>query len=514
MNSIPSPALRGLSLRSILPDATPFKTDDLMVRSCCGSWAECQAGDLFVAIVDADTDGHDHVQQAIINGAQGIVTERLLAIDAPQFIVDDTRKALGKICQALAGDPSSLITTIGVGGTDGKTVTSELISRVISVAGGQVTSSTSLWPKGKPFLPPEASSDDSSARIAKWLANSVMDRASHAVLEINAQTIAAQHLHGSAFDILVVTNIRRDESAFERLDQTYQKLQARVLEYLKPQGMAVLNADDPNSQRLLDELQVPALTFGINQAAEISAKIIERTLYDQTFVISAGHESIVVSTQMIGVQHVYNCLAATAVGLILGLELTTIAKGLEAVGQIPGRLEAVHCGQNFNVLIDVATRSTPIATAIHTASQHCGGPLWVLASVDDQISQQEAERLGNILDKIANQVVLAPRSSEVTANFEPFHKVLDGFASQTKVRTMLNRCRGIEWLLQNCPADGTVLILGAGDRPIAQIENGERAITDRDVCIAWLEDRISFCSPPPPGQSMIFNIDDYRKKRR
>ncbi len=513
MNSIPSPALRGLSLRSILPDATPFKTDDLLVRSCCGSWAECQSGDLFVAIVEADTDGHDHAQQAISNGAQGIVTERLLAIDAPQFIVEDTRKALGTICQALAGDPSSLLTTIGVAGTDGKTITSELISRVIAVAGGQVTASTSLWPKDKAFVPPDSQPNDSSARIAKWMANSVMDRASHSVLEINSQTIAAQQLHGTSFDILVITNIRRDETNFARLDQTYQQLQTRVLEYLKPQGMAVLNADDPNSQRLIDELQVPALTFGINQAAEISAKIIERTLYDQTFVITTGHESIVVSTQMIGVQHVYNCLAATAVGLVLGLELTTIAKGLEAVGQLAGRLEAVHCGQSFNVLVDAATRSTPIATAIHAARQHCGGPLWVLASVGVQISSQEAERLGNILDKTTDHVVLAPHSSAVASDFEPFHRVLDGFASQTKVRTMLNRCRGIEWLLENCPAGGTVLILGAGDRPIAQIENGERAITDRDVCQAWLEDRLSLLEPRQELPT-IFKIEDYRKKLR
>ena len=53
----------------------------------------------------------------------------------PQCIVSDTREAYGRICQALAGQPSSRLSTIGVSGSDGKTVTSHLIRSVLKESG-------------------------------------------------------------------------------------------------------------------------------------------------------------------------------------------------------------------------------------------------------------------------------------------------------------------------------------------------------------------------------------------
>ena len=513
MSPIPSPTAVGLSLKSLLPAAMTIKADDLIVRSCAGDLEHCQTGDLYVAVVTADEDGHEHAQLAADRGAIGIVTERLLAVDIPQFIVEDSRQALAIICQALAGHPAGLLTTIGVAGSNGKTVTSELISHMIRVAGGEVAKATTLE-KTKSFehlKSSPATQNGTSAKIANWMVNAVLDHASHTVLEVNSQMLAEQQLHGTAFDVLVLTNIRRDESQFERLDETYQQVQARALEYLKPNGMAVINADDPNSQALLDTLQVPALTYGINQAAEVTAKLIERTPYDQTFVITAGHESIVVQTQMIGIQHIYNCLAAATVGLTLGFELSEIARGLETTGQIPGRLESIRTEQSFRVLVDAAQRSTPIATAIHAARQHLGGPLWVLASIDEKMSAAEARRIGEILDKAADLVVLAPTNTHSSANYEPFHQVLDGVSDQTKFRTMLNRFRSIEWLLDNIPDEGTVLILGNGERLYSSGLQSRELVNDRRVCETWLYERQSFATAIPESPAAIYNIADYRR---
>ena len=113
----------GIDLKKILPQSNFIGGKPFQVQSCCGSWNEVQQNDLYVAIVDAENDGHDFAERAINRGASAVLTERLLAIDRPQCIVDDSRIAYGKICQALAGLPSRRAATIGVSGTDGKTVT-------------------------------------------------------------------------------------------------------------------------------------------------------------------------------------------------------------------------------------------------------------------------------------------------------------------------------------------------------------------------------------------------------
>src|SRR4030095_10920331 len=98
----------------------------------------------------------------------------------------------------------------------------------------------------------------------------------------------------------------------------------------------VLNADDPVSVKILDDLSRPALTFGMRGTSEITAQIIEQHINEQTFVLSAGDHAVGVRTSIVGDHHVYNCLAAATTALAYGIELTTIARGLEAVDRLPG----------------------------------------------------------------------------------------------------------------------------------------------------------------------------------
>ena len=115
------------------------------------------------------------------------------------------------------------------------------------------------------------------------------------------------------------------------------------------------------SAAYLRRLDGPVLTVGIQTAAEITAMPVEQCLSEQTFLLTAGSETVPVRTQMIGTHHIYNCLAAAAVGLAYGIELTTVVRGLESVGHVPGRLERIECGQPFGVFVDFA--HTPDALA-------------------------------------------------------------------------------------------------------------------------------------------------------
>ncbi len=128
-------AQSGISLRQLLPDGQFVGPRDVLVRSCCGHWSDCEPNDLFVAIVDSDSDGHDHVERAVAKGACGVVGERLMAVRSPQCIVEDTRQAYGRICHALAGQPATQLTSIGVTGSVGKTVTAHLIHSIFVAAG-------------------------------------------------------------------------------------------------------------------------------------------------------------------------------------------------------------------------------------------------------------------------------------------------------------------------------------------------------------------------------------------
>ena len=497
-----------IRLKEILPHSQFIGKADFQIRSCCSQWQECQNEDVYVAIVESDSDGHDFVREAVDRGAVAIVTERLLAVDRPQCIVPDSRLAFATICHALAGNPSQRVSTVGVAGSDGKTVTSHLIRGVFAAAGGEVGLISSIESRlgARRVLPPNE--DLNSAVLADQLASMVLSGCSHAVVEMPCEALARHSLAGVELDAAVVTNIRHDNMGFHGSKENYQRAATRLIEYLKPTGFAVLNADDPTTHYLLDQIETPVLTIAMKQQAEITAKLIERCNSEQTFLLSAGGESVAVRTSIIGDQHIYNCMAAAAVGLTSGIELAVIAKGLESVSSIAGRLERVECGQPFNVWIDSSRSPRQLATALQSVKRVTQGKLWCVCSTEDQQTSLHRKQMGEIVEKSAHHHVITQSVMQKQTDFEPTHQVLDGFERPATAHVIPDRFKAIEWALSQAQPNDAVVITGSGERPIARVGEQQWEVCDRDVCQAWLYDRSSWGDQD--SKPKIFNIDDYR----
>ncbi len=486
----PAQLHRGVvSLRETLPKAQFLSDRDVLASSCTADWRTCRSGDLFVAVTTADDDGHEHADEAIERGAAAVIAERLLPIGVPQILVRDSRVALARVCQALAGHPSRELQTIGITGSAGKTVTAMLVASVFEAAGQPVGVMSSIGHSDSVVQQAATSPTPTTAEFASWLSRMHVAGCRSAVLELSSQALAQRRASGIALDAAVLTNIQNESLREHNTARAYLKIKRRIFRLLKPGGAAIVNADDHRCRALLPQIDAACFTYALHNEADITANVIERCPSEQTFLLSSGSDAAPVRTRMIGDQHVSNCLAAAAVGIASGIDLPTIVRGLEAVDRVPGRLERLECGQSFNVYVDAAHSPQQLALAIKTVCQVARGRVLVVSGPGKNDDSARRALLGRVLERGAHAAII---TSDEPGQAEPLrvaHDVLDGFERPHKAHVIPNRATAIQFALDSAREGDAVLIAGRGDRVSPPAKRGGTAFDDREVACAWLYGR-------------------------
>ncbi len=478
----------GISVRETLPEARIFRGRDLRVSACSSDSRRMRAGDLFVALVGSHHDGHDFAAHAVEQGAVAVLAERPLPIDVPVFVVDDTREAYGRICHALVGHPTQHLRVIGVTGSHGKTTTATLLAAALEAAQQDVGLVTTLGcfdgldssPAGRSPNPPE---------WAQSLARMAANGCSHAVLEVSSQSLAQRRVAGIGFDAAVLTPLRGGRRQVDGLPTNARTAATRLIERLRPGGFVVLNHDDAASRELLAQLDVPVITCGMNEGADVTAEVVERHRGEQTFLLSAGSDSIAVCTRMMGDHHVQNCLPAAAAMLALGYDLATLVRGLESVARLAGRLEPIDCGQPFGVYVDAARSPDALVTALRTLRQVTPGRVICVYGAQGHCDRDMRPLLGRVVERHAALGIITSDNPGSEAPLAIAHDILDGYHRPHEAHVLPDRRAAIHFALSQAQSGDCVLIAGKGHEDYQVVGQSHHRSDDRIIAGRWLEKR-------------------------
>jgi UDP-N-acetylmuramoyl-L-alanyl-D-glutamate--2,6-diaminopimelate ligase len=291
------------------------------------------------------------------------------------------------------------------------------------------------------------------------------------VLELSSEALADRRTSGTRLDVAVLTNIKTGRLDQHNTQAAYQRIKRRIFQHLKPGGLAIVNADDHRCRNLLQRLPHDRLTYALHAEADLSARVVERHGGEQTFFLLWGDQSVPVRTRMIGDQHVSNCLAAAAVGLALRLPLETIARGLEAVERVPGRLERLEHGQPFRTFVDVVATPETLALALRAVRYTTRGRLRVVYGSSAVLSAAQRALIGRVLERGADQPILTGAALGAAGPREALHQVLDGFDRPERAHVLPNRAAAIRYALDAAREGDAVLVAGC-----AGLADAERAL--------------------------------------
>ncbi len=331
---------------------------------------EAAPGTLFVARYEKNyhTDGHQYVATALAQGATAAVVLPDFAAahpDLPLISVPNTSAALADFAAAFYGNPARKLRTIGVTGTDGKTTTTFLISRVLEEAGfstglfGTVSFKVGprLWDNPTRETTPEAT------EVQGLLAEMVAEGVQYAVLESSSHGLAQHRLDHCEYDVAVLTNVTHEHLDFHGSVEQYRLDKAILFDFLGSSAdkgigkVGVVNGDDPHAQLYLDRVPQGGrrLTYAIhNQQADVRASNIQAHPAGLRYDVSTPVGSIHLDLKLTGSFNVYNSLAALTVALSQDIPLAVIKRGLESVAGVAGRMEQIVAGQPFTCIVDYA----------------------------------------------------------------------------------------------------------------------------------------------------------------
>jgi UDP-N-acetylmuramoyl-tripeptide--D-alanyl-D-alanine ligase len=353
-----------------------------------------QSGDLYVALVGDNFDGHDFVAAAIAKGACAVLSSKKLDVAVSQLIVSDTRLGLAMLANVVRKQFNGIL--VSLTGSAGKTTVKEMLAAIFAVKGEVLATKGNLNNEiGVPLTLLQLSQSDDYAVIEMGAGKpgdirylSQITNPDIAIL-LNAKPV---HLDGMG--------------SVEGVAQT----KGEIFESLSSKCYAVVNLDDDFAdfwKQRIDTAQI--VTFGLNTDADVRAENIELSADSVIFNLRANNQTQTVSLPVAGAHNVANALAAAAAAIAAGLSISEIAQGLTNFSGVASRLNR-SSGINGCTVIDDSYNANPEA---------------MMAAIDVLAMQA------------GNHILVVGDMGELGEKADQFHFEIGQYAKQNKVSRLL-----------------------------------------------------------------------------
>ncbi|MBE5888786.1 MAG: UDP-N-acetylmuramoyl-tripeptide--D-alanyl-D-alanine ligase [Lachnospiraceae bacterium] len=373
--------MQNLSLKNIALacGGTYIGPSELEDKVICGAVIDSRLVEkdyLFIPIKGERVDGHSFIPQVFEKGAACVLSEVELENPAGPYIrVTSSEVALKKI--AAFYRQSLSIKVVGITGSVGKTSTKEMIASVVAQ---------------KYSVHKTAGNFNNEIGLPLTIFG-IRREHQVAILEMGISDFNEMHRLAEVAnpDVCVITNIGLCH--LENLGTRDGILQAKteMFDHMKEGGVAILNGDD---DKLITKNVVngkSAIFYGMSEKHPTYATDVENLGFEGMAVtIHTPQGAFAAHISIPGEHNVYNALAATAVGLELGLTLDEIKKGIEEAKTIAGRTNLIHAN-GMNV-VDDCYNANPVSmeAALDVLSHAKGRTIAVLGDMGE-LGENEAE---------------------------------------------------------------------------------------------------------------------------
>ena len=419
-----------------------------------------RAGALFFCVPGERFDGHDLAERARDAGAAALVVERPVASRVPQLVVADSRRAMATAAAEFFGHPTRELQVAGVTGTNGKTTTAYLLHSILDAAGRKPgllgTIESRIGGERRPAIRTTPEAIDLQRTFRAMLDAGDLSCA----MEATSHGSQLRRLDGLRFASLVFTNLTQDHLDLHGTMDAYFEAKRRLfVEGDRPP--AAINVGDEWGRRLAAD-RPDALTYGFAEDAALRPDALEG-----------------IELKLRGRFNVENALAAMAGARLLGVDDDAVARGIEAVGGVPGRFESVDEGQPFTVIVDYAHTPDSLENVLATARELSSGRVICVFGCGGDRDREKRPVMGRIAGELADLPIVTsdnPRSEDPRAIIDEIAAGAEG-----ELEVVPDRRQAIARAIESAEPGDVVVIAGKGHEQGQQFRDRTVPFDDREV---------------------------------
>src|SRR3989339_1746360 len=380
------------------------------------------------------------------------------------------------------GFPSRKLKVIGVTGTNGKTTTCQMISKILEEAGHKVAMASTINFKigDKEWVNDTKFTTFSSFKLQEFLKKAALAECEYIIVEVTSHSLDQNRAWGVKFDVAVITNISREHLDYHETMSKYRKAKEKLFAMISrnKNGAAVVNLGMEKAEEFLKyEAKEKYGYFLENQKSPpkadqplaekikfIEAKNIELGIQNTKFQILETNFQL----NLPGEFNIENVLAATCAGLSQNIALPKISEALSKIKGVPGRMERIENDRGLEIIVDYAVTPDSLKKLYNYISMLKGEYTKVIAVFGSCGERDRGKR------PIMGEVVARHTDFYVVTNEDPYNedpqKIIDEvFAGVLKHKKenenswrIFDRREAIKKALQIAKRGDVVVVTGKG----------------------------------------------------
>lgn len=481
-------------LMEIDPVAVDGKKEQEILGITCDS-RQVKEGYVFVAVSGNLQNGCDFIHDALERGAAAIVSEKpgSMGPNACSIQVGDARIAEAKLAAGFNNFAADSLRMVGITGTNGKTTCSYMTRDILRSSGfapGLVT--TVLYQIGERTIPASRTTPDAPT-LHSLLGKMVAADCDSAVMEVSSHALDQDRTYGIDYDVAVFTNLTRDHLDYHLTMDAYFDAKSKLFASLgdgEKDAHAVVNVDDEWGRKLLKIPQpgVNVVTYGVNSSADVVAENINLSISGTSFTIKSPWGDIYVSASLLGRYNVYNMLASAAAGACLGAEPRNVSAALNLMRRVPGRLEEIETGRDFQVFVDYAHTDDALDHVLGTLREITERNLVVVFGCGGDRDPAKRPAMGRLAGEKADHAIITSDNPRGESADQIIEEILVGLGAEASYEVIEDRRCAIRRALAMAGKGDVVLVAGKGHEGFQEFAKITVPFDDREEVLRGLEE--------------------------